>query len=65
MFYSMAMPWPSTIPHDLAQRFAELDQYRSPPNDADRWNTIKEWLERHEVEPPDNLPMAPELPHVG
>jgi len=45
---------------DLA--LAELDRRRTPPTDQDRWGVIKEWLERHEVEAPDRLPVAPELP---
>ena len=61
MFYSIFMPWPSTIPHDLANKLAELDAYKSPACDADRWAVIKEWLEAHEVRAPDKLPSAPEI----
>jgi len=46
----------------LVLDLAELDRYRTPPTDQDRWSTIKEWLERHGVEAPDRLPAAPEPP---
>ena len=55
------MSWPSTIPHDLARKLAELDAYKAPTNDADRWAVIKEWLETHRVHAPDKLPTAPEI----
>ena len=55
------MPWPSTIPYDLARKLASLDEYKSPASDADRWAVIKEWLEQHEVPAPDRLPSAPEI----
>ena len=61
LFYTTCMPWPCTIPHDLARKLAALDAYQSPAFDADRWAVIKEWLEEHEVPAPDRLPTAPEV----
>ncbi len=61
MFYSIFMPWPSTIPHDLARKLEALDQYKSPTSDADRWSAIKEWLENYEVPAPVKLSTAPEI----
>ena len=55
------MPWPSTIPHDLARKLAVLDEFKAPVSDADRWSVLKEWLETHEVLAPDSLPTAPEI----
>jgi hypothetical protein len=55
------MPWPSTIPHDLAVALAELDGYRTAATDADRWGVMKEWLEKHRVAAPPSLPKAPEI----
>jgi hypothetical protein len=60
-FYSINMPWPSTIPHDLATGLAALDERRDAASDADRWSVIKEWLERHDVPAPERLPSAPEI----
>jgi len=45
----------------LALELSELDRRRSPPADQDRWGVIKEWLEKHGVEAPDRLPVAPEI----
>ena len=61
MFYIMDMPWPSTIPHDLARQLAALDERRVIASDADRWSVIKEWLENHGVPSPEGLPTAPEI----
>ena len=61
MFYITFMPWPSTIPHDLAHKLAALCEYKSPATDADRWSVIKEWLEKHEVPAPEDLPTTPEI----
>jgi hypothetical protein len=61
MFYTISMPWPSTIPHDLAGQLAALDERRTATSDADRWGVIKDWLESHNVPAPDGLPTAPEI----
>lgn len=61
MFYITFMPWPSTIPHDLACQLSALDGRRTPTSDADRWGVIKEWLESHNVPAPDGLATAPEI----
>ena len=53
--------WPGTIPHDLRTALAEIDGFRAPVADADRWAVIKEWLEKHEVSAPAKLPTAPEI----
>ena len=59
------MPWPWTIPYDLAAGFAELDCRRASVADSDRWLVIKEWLEKHGIEAPDSLPVRPEIRHPG
>ena len=61
LFYSSFMPWPSTIPHDLARQLAALDERKTIASDADRWAVIKEWLESHEVASPRALPTAREI----
>ncbi len=55
------MPWPSTIPCDLACRLAELDAHTTLTADADRGSVINEWLEEHKVPAPKELPTAPEI----
>jgi hypothetical protein len=61
MFYTTSMPWPSTIPHDLARKLAALDECKFPATDSDRWSVIKEWLENHDVPAPGKLPTAGEI----
>jgi hypothetical protein len=46
----------------LARDLSELDRCRATPTDQDRWVRIKEWLEKHQVNAPDWLPVAPETP---
>lgn len=46
---------------DLERRMGEQDQRRWPPKPQDRWLGMKEWLEHHEVQAPDKLPVRPEL----
>ena len=55
------MTWPSDIPADLARDLAELDAWRAPASDADRWNVIKAWLQRHQVAAPEGLPRRAEI----
>lgn len=47
---------------DLARRMQEQDGWRWAPSVQDRWCGIKEWLERHGVQAPERLPVAPEVP---
>lgn len=54
------MPWPPTIPPDLARELAELQRWRTPPSVQDQWAIVKEWLDKHQVPVPD-LPVVPEL----
>ena len=61
LYYTILMPWPSTIPHDLRVLLQALGQHRDPATDADRWGAIKEWLESHAVPAPKGLPTAPEI----
>lgn len=56
--------WPNRIPADLAHALAELDRRRDPPGDQDRWGEIRDWLIKHGVEAPEELPMDPELPRA-
>lgn len=53
----LKLQWMRGLTLDLT----ELDRRRSPPTDQDRWGVIKEWLEAHDVEAPDRLPVAPEV----
>ena len=52
--------WPSRIPYDLHRAFATQDEFRTPASDQDRWGAIREWLEKHGVEPPEKFPQWPE-----
>jgi len=52
------LQWMRGLDDDLA----EQNRWRAPPAVQDRWSVIKEWLERHGVEAPDRLPVAPEMP---
>lgn len=47
--------WPHSIPEDLRHRLASAMTARSygPP---ELWGEIREWLIKHGVEPPENLP---------
>jgi hypothetical protein len=49
------MPWPYTIPPDLRTL---LDQVLSKRNvgAAEVWGEVRDWLEAHGVEMPDDLP---------
>ena len=52
--------WPSMIPHDLRNYLLDLERMRCPTTPQDQWGAIKEWLEKHGVEPPDHmLPVSP------
>ncbi|NOD62133.1 MULTISPECIES: hypothetical protein [unclassified Ruegeria] len=54
--------WPHTIPHDLKCKLESLREYRSKPSLQDDWAAIFEWLNAHNVQPPDHaLPTEPEL----
>ncbi|MBL3704642.1 hypothetical protein GI582_18245 [Sulfitobacter sp. BDSS02] len=59
------MSWPSNIPHDLRLKLEELDRSRWQPKPADIWGAVKEWLEKHEVEAPADLPRRPHLEMPG
>jgi hypothetical protein len=54
----LKLQWISGLARDLS----ELDHWRAMPVDQDQWARIKEWLETHEVEAPDRLPVEPETP---
>lgn len=49
------MNWPSMIPEDLRKRLDTVLGFRSYGS-ADMWAEIKEWLEKHDIEPPKQLP---------
>lgn len=54
--------WPRTIPYDLRCRLEALHEYRDAPSLQSQWATIYEWLEKHDVTPPDGpLPTDPEI----
>lgn len=50
-------PWPNDLPPDLRKRLDRAMAMRSF-GAADLWGEIKEWLEGHQIEPPENLPGA-------
>lgn len=55
----LPMSWPSNIPHDLRLKLEELDRSRWQPKPADIWGVVKEWLESHQVDVPEDLPTRP------
>jgi hypothetical protein len=52
--------WPSTIPHDLDKALDDLALQRYSKSNADLWGVMQEWLQRHGVQAPKDLPMRPE-----
>ena len=54
------MTWPQTIPADLRRDLDMLETLRGPRTSQDRWGAIREWLIRHGVEAPEDLPVEPE-----
>lgn len=52
--------WPSHIPDDLENAFAEFESFRFTVQSQDRWTVIREWLEKHEVPAPAELPQTAE-----
>jgi hypothetical protein len=39
------MDWPRTMPPDLKKALEELECYKFPVQNQDRWAVIREWLE--------------------
>jgi hypothetical protein len=37
--------WPRTIPPDLKKALEDLDAFRFPIQNQDRWAVIRDWLE--------------------
>lgn len=53
----MSKPWPNDMPPDLRKRFDRVLSFRSF-GAADLWGEVKEWLESHGLDAPDDLPGA-------
>jgi hypothetical protein len=49
------MTWPNSIPPDLRRRLEDVLSYRSF-GPADLWGEIRDWLIKHQVAAPDQLP---------
>jgi hypothetical protein len=47
------MSWPRTIPPDLKKALEELEGYKFPIQNQDRWAVIREWLEATTAPPRD------------
>lgn len=48
--------WPQTIPPDLRSKLENVMGYRSfGPQDV--WGELRDWLELHQVEVPERLPI--------
>jgi len=56
--------WSSMIPPDLRARMDAVLGTRQRPLLADVWTELRDWLEAHEVEVPEALPVERE-PRVG
>jgi hypothetical protein len=51
----MPKPWPNSCPPDLRRELESVLGWRSH-GPAEIWGAMKEWAERHGVEPPAELP---------
>lgn len=51
------MTWPQRIPPDLAQRVGTVLGYVARPTEQDIWGEVRDWLVKHDVEPPADLPI--------
>lgn len=51
------MNWPYFTPEDLRSKLETVMGFRSYGS-TEIWIVVKEWLEEHEVQAPDNLPKA-------
>lgn len=49
------MSWPTMIPPDLRRRLDEALSARNVEA-ADVWTEVRDWLIKHQVQPPDQLP---------
>jgi hypothetical protein len=49
----------------LQRAISDLHSRRYTARPQDHWAAIKEWLERHEVQAPKNLPEWPELDSIN
>ena len=61
--YVLMRDWPHTIPYDLACGLIELDRMRFTTADQDRWAVFREWLTKHGVPAPKELPVRPNERH--
>lgn len=50
------------IPPDLRHQLDAVLGTRTRPLSADVWTELREWLERHRIEPPEELPREAERP---
>lgn len=53
--------WPHTIPADLRRQLETVLSFRNC-GPAEIWGEVRDWLDKHEVEAPEQLPedRAPE-----
>lgn len=49
------MPWPSSIPADL-RRILDGTLAQRGVNAAQVWGDLRDWLIKHQVEPPAEIP---------
>ncbi|MEM1152211.1 MAG: hypothetical protein AAGI03_16990 [Pseudomonadota bacterium] len=52
------MPWPRDCPSDLHTALSEVLSLRNQ-NAQEVWGNVREWLVKHGVEAPDDLPKQP------
>lgn len=52
----MANKWPSMIPPDLRSKLDPVLGRLTRPLAADVWTELRDWLCKHEVAPPEELP---------
>ncbi len=54
------MPWPYTVPEDLRPRLEAVLSFRSH-GAAEIWGEVRDWLEKHGVDMPLDIPIAPPI----
>ena len=53
--------WPTMIPPDLRRKLEPVLGSRNRPLAADVWTELRDWLLKHGVTPPDELPVDEEI----